>query len=79
MNELAANERIPQSGRTYRFKVELHGGTATFYNMLSNGTPEAVKVFDGSEEAVKRRFNHEVVEGEEWYFEYSGGAKAFYR
>ena len=79
MNELLAQQVVPHSGRSLRFKVELHGGSATFYNMLSDGTPEAVMTFNGSEDAIKRRFNHEVVEGEEWWFEFTGNAKAFYR
>ena len=79
MNELAANQIIPESSRLYRFKVELLGGTASFWNVLSDGTPELVMLFDGTESAVQRRFNHEIVEGEEWYFTYTGDAKAFYR
>lgn len=79
MNELQNNERVPESGKTLRFKVELHGGNAAFTNKLSDGSDEQVKVFDGSETPLDRRFNHEVVEGEEWFFVLSGGAKAFYR
>ena len=79
MQELIANQSIPESSRVLRFKVELYGGTATLYNKLSDGTPEAVRIFDGEEPPTARRFNHEIVEGEEWYFEYTGKAKAFYR
>ena len=79
MNELTHGQAVPESGRAYRFKVELNGGTAKFYNVLSSGAPEEVMSFDGTETALERRFNHEIVEGEEWYFEFTGGAKAFYR
>ena len=80
MNELAANQIIPESSRLYRFKVELlGGGTASFWNVLSDGTSELVMLFDGTESAVQRRFNHEIVQGEQWYFTYTGAAKAFYR
>ena len=79
MLELADLQRIPESSRPYYFKVELHGGEATFYNLLSTGQPEAVKVFDGSESAIDRRFKHEIVEGEDWYFGLTGGAKVLYR
>lgn len=79
MKQIAHGQAIPESGRAYRFKVELNGGSAKFYNKLSSGSAEEVMSFDGSETALERRFNHEIVEGEEWYFEFTGGAKAFYR
>lgn len=79
MKELSTGERIPASGRPYSFRVELHGGTATFNNVLSDNTPEIIKTFDGSETALKRRFKHEVTEGDEYYFDLQNGAKAFYR
>jgi hypothetical protein len=79
MNEAPANQVIPESGREYRFKVELFGGTASFWNELSDGTPELVMFFDGTEKALERRFNHEIVQGEKWYFTFTGLAKAFYR
>lgn len=79
MIELSDNQEIPGNGRTLRFKVELHGGTAIFNNVLSNGQSEVVKEFNGTESALERRFNHEIVEGEKWYFTFTGGAKAFYR
>lgn len=79
MNELTHGQVIPDTGKLYRFKIELNGGSAIFYEELSDGTPEALKTFDGTEEPLKRRFKHEVVEGEKCYFHFTGGAKAFYR
>lgn len=79
MKELNHQQVIPESGRNLFFKVELHGGSAKLYNLLSDGTPEAVYNFDGTEEPLKRRFKNEILEGDTWYFELTGGAKAFYR
>lgn len=79
MNELTDGQIIPESGRPYRFKIELNGGTAKLYNILSTGVPEEVVLFNGDESARERRFNHEILEGEKWYFEFTGAAKAFYR
>ena len=77
MKELLSNQLVEESSRPRRFKVELHGGTATMFNELSNGQQEAVYLFDGTESAAERRFDQEIVSGEKWWFEYTGGAKAF--
>lgn len=79
MNELTNGEIIPTSGRSLMFKVELHGGTAKFFNELSDGSPEELKNFDGNESALDRRFKHEIVDGERYYFSFTGAAKAFYK
>lgn len=79
MKELQNLEVIPASGRRYNFRVELHGGGADFVNILSDGSTEVVRAFDGSESALERRFKHEITEGDDYYFELRGGAKAFYR
>lgn len=39
----------------------------------------SVMSFDGTKTALQRRFNHKFVEGEEWYFEFTGGAKTIFR
>ena len=79
MKELTNMEIVPANGRPYNFRVELHGGTAQFVNILSTGQPEELRFFDGSESALKRRFKHEITEGDDYYFVLNGGAKAFYR
>lgn len=79
MKEVASLEVLPTNGRRLNFRVELHGGSADFVNVLSNGSPEVVRTFDGSESALERRFRHEITEGDDYYFELRNGAKAFYR
>ena len=78
MKEILSNTPIPTSSRLRRFRVELHGGEVIMYNRLSNGTPEAVYTFNGSESPEDRRFDQAIVEGDEWYFVTSGGAKVFF-
>ena len=78
MKELQSLEVLPASGRRYNFRVELHGGSADFVNILSDGSTEVVKAFDGSESALERRFKHEVTEGDDYYFVLYDEAKAFY-
>ena len=79
MKELQNLEVLPANGRRVNFRVELHGGSADFVNILSNGQPEIVRTFNGSETALEGRFKHEITEGDDYYFELRGGAKAFYR
>lgn len=79
MKELQSLEVIPASGRRHNFRVELHGGDADFVNTLSDGNPEVVRTFDGTESALERRFKHEITEGDDYYFVLRNGAKAFYR
>jgi hypothetical protein len=79
VEELLSGTHVRESGRPLFFKVELHGGIAIFYNELSNGDPEALYTFNGTETAIERRFNFEIVEGEKFWFDLSGGARAFVR
>ncbi|MFS1704658.1 hypothetical protein [Alteromonas sp. AMM-1] len=79
MKELQSLEVLPASGRLHNFRVELHGGDADFVNVLSDGSPETVRTFDGTESALERRFKHEITEGDDYYFILRNGAKAFYR
>lgn len=79
MKELQSLEVIPASGRRHNFRVELYGGDADFVNLLSDGNPEVVRTFDGTESALERRFKHEITEGDDYYFVLRNGAKAFYR
>lgn len=79
MKEVQNGEMIPASSRPYNFRVELHGGSAGFVNLLSDNTPEEVRSFDGTETALERRFKHEITEGDHYYFILNNGAKAFYR